>query len=35
VRSTGAVVIADPDPEQLMDRCLAQLYARRGTQAAQ
>jgi uncharacterized protein (TIGR00725 family) len=35
VRSTGAVVIADPDPEQLMDRCLAQLYARRGAQAAQ
>ena len=35
VRSTGAVVIADPDPEQLIDRCLAQLYARRGAQAAQ
>ena len=35
VRSTGAVVIADSDPEQLIDRCLAQLYERRGTQAAQ
>ena len=35
VRSTGAVVIADPDPEQLIDRCLVQLYARRGAQAAQ
>jgi uncharacterized protein (TIGR00725 family) len=35
VRSTGAVVIADPDPEQLIDRCLAQLYAQHGTQAAQ
>jgi uncharacterized protein (TIGR00725 family) len=35
VRSTGAVVIADPDPEQLIDRCLAQLYARRRVQAAQ
>jgi uncharacterized protein (TIGR00725 family) len=35
VRSTGAVVIADPDPEQLIDRCLAQLYARREAQAAQ
>ena len=35
VRSTGAVVFADPDPEQLIDRCLAQLYARREAQAAQ
>ena len=35
VRSTGAIVIADSDPEQLIDRCLAQLYERRGTQAAQ
>ena len=35
VRSTGAVVIADSAPEQLIDRCLAQLYERRGTQAAQ
>ena len=35
VRSTGAVVIADSDPEQPIDRCLAQLYERRGTQAAQ
>src|SRR5262245_34407039 len=25
VRSTGAVVIADPDPEQLVERCIAQL----------
>jgi uncharacterized protein (TIGR00725 family) len=29
-RSTGAVVIADPDPEQLIDRCLASFCARRG-----
>ena len=29
VRSTGAVVIADPDPEQLIDRCIAQLCDRR------
>jgi len=27
-RSTGAVVIADPGPEQLVDRCLATLGAR-------
>ena len=30
VRPTGAVVIADPDPEQLIDRCIARLYERRG-----
>src|SRR5215470_12275590 len=29
VRSTGAVVIADPDPEQLVDRCIARLCAQR------
>ena len=34
VRATGAVVIADPDPEQLVDRCLANLYEQRGEQAA-
>jgi uncharacterized protein (TIGR00725 family) len=34
VRSTGAVVIADPDPEQLVDRCIARLCAQRGEQAA-
>ena len=35
VRSTGAVVIADPDPEQLVDRCLARLCEQRGEQPAQ
>jgi uncharacterized protein (TIGR00725 family) len=35
VRVTGAVVIADPDPEQLVDRCLARLYEQRGEPAAQ
>jgi hypothetical protein len=30
VRPTGAVVIADPDPEQLIDRCIALLCQRRG-----
>lgn len=30
VRSTGAVVIADRDPEQLIDRCIAQMHERRG-----
>src|SRR5437867_2486284 len=30
VRPTGAVVIADPDPEQLIDRCSARLCERRG-----
>jgi uncharacterized protein (TIGR00725 family) len=34
VRSTGAVVIADPDPEQLVERCLARLYEQRGEPAA-
>ena len=34
VRSTGAVVIADPDPEQLVDRCLARLCEQRGEPAA-
>ena len=34
VRATGAVGIADPDPEQLVDRCLANLYEQRGEQAA-
>jgi uncharacterized protein (TIGR00725 family) len=33
VRSTGAVVIADPDPERLVDRCIARLGAQRGEQA--
>jgi uncharacterized protein (TIGR00725 family) len=33
VRATGAVVIADPDPEQLVDRCLVRLYEQRGEQA--
>jgi predicted Rossmann-fold nucleotide-binding protein len=30
VRATGAVVIADPDDEQLVDRCMARLCAGRG-----
>ena len=34
VRATGAVVIADPDPEQLVDRCTAKLCEQRGEQAA-
>ena len=34
VRSTGAVVIADPDPEPLVDRCIAKLCEQRGEQAA-
>ena len=33
VRSTGAVVIADPDPEQLIDRCIARLCEHRGKPA--
>jgi uncharacterized protein (TIGR00725 family) len=33
VRSTGAVVIANPDPEQLVECCLAKLCERRGEQA--
>jgi uncharacterized protein (TIGR00725 family) len=32
VRSTGAVVIADPDPERLVDRCIAKLSEQRGQQ---
>ena len=34
VRSTGAVVIADPDPEPLIDRCIARLHQQRQEQAA-
>ena len=34
VRATGAVVIADPDPERLVERCLAKLCEQRGEQAA-
>jgi uncharacterized protein (TIGR00725 family) len=34
VRSTGAVVIADPDPEQLVERCIAKLCEQREEQAA-
>ena len=34
VRSTGAVVIADPDPEQLVERCIARLGEQHGAQAA-
>jgi uncharacterized protein (TIGR00725 family) len=34
VRATGAVVIADTDPEQLVDRCIAKLCEQRGEQAA-
>jgi len=34
VRSTGAVVIADPDPEQLVERCIAKLCEQRGEQVA-
>ena len=30
VRSTSAVVIADPDPEQLVERCIARLCEQRG-----
>jgi hypothetical protein len=33
VRSTGAVVIADPDPERLVERCIARLCEQRGEQA--
>jgi uncharacterized protein (TIGR00725 family) len=32
-RPTGAVVIADPDPEQLIDRCIDRLCERRGKPA--
>ena len=34
VRSTGAVVIADPDPEQLVERCIAKLCEQRDESAA-
>ena len=34
VRTTGAVVIADPDPEQLVERCITKLCAQRGEPAA-
>jgi uncharacterized protein (TIGR00725 family) len=34
VRATGAVVIADPDPEQLVERCIAKLCEQRGERAA-
>ena len=34
VRATGAVIIADPDPEQLVDRCIARLCEQRRGQAA-
>jgi uncharacterized protein (TIGR00725 family) len=33
VRPTGAVVLADPDPEPLIDRCIERLCERRGQQA--
>jgi uncharacterized protein (TIGR00725 family) len=33
VRSTGAVVIAGPDPEQLVERCIARLCEQRREQA--
>src|SRR5262249_8085216 len=34
VRATGAVVIADPGPERLVDRCIARLGEQRGEPAA-
>jgi uncharacterized protein (TIGR00725 family) len=33
VRPTGAIVLADPDPEPLIDRCIERLCERRGQQA--
>jgi hypothetical protein len=33
VRPTGAVVIADSDPEPLIDRCIARLCEGRGKPA--
>jgi uncharacterized protein (TIGR00725 family) len=33
LRSTGAVVIADPNPEQLIDRCIARFCEKREEQA--
>src|SRR6266478_601222 len=34
VRATGAIIIADPAPEQLVDRCIARLCEQRAEQAA-
>src|SRR5919109_991762 len=34
VRSTGAVVIADSDPERLVERCIARVCEQRGEKAA-
>jgi uncharacterized protein (TIGR00725 family) len=34
MRSTGAVVIADPQPEQLVERCIARVCEQRGEKAA-
>src|SRR5919109_1629587 len=34
VRATGAVVIADPDPERLVERCIARVCEQRGEKAA-
>lgn len=34
VRSTGAVVVADPNPEQLVERCIARLCEQHGERAA-
>ena len=33
VRPTGAIVLADPDPEPLIDRCIERLCERRGQRA--
>jgi uncharacterized protein (TIGR00725 family) len=33
VRATGAIVIADSNPEQLVERCIAKLCEQRGEQA--
>jgi uncharacterized protein (TIGR00725 family) len=33
VRPTGAIVLADPDPEPLIERCIERLCERRGQQA--
>jgi len=34
VRATGAIIIADPALEQLVDRCIARLWEQRAEQAA-
>ena len=34
VRATGAIIIANPAPEQLVDRCIARLCEQRAEQAA-